>query len=166
MRDTITVEIKLEQQMCDNCIRKDPQYFKDKIFLRGKNKEELEKIAKFIETLYINEINKIKEVKEGIDFYLSTSVNLNKLLNKLYRDYLIVYKKDPKLVGFDKLRSKNKYKVTHLVEIEDIKKGDKVCYNGKKYIVKTFYKDSITLINNTSKKVLTYSLNRSKIRKI
>ncbi len=170
IKNTFRVEINLEQQMCDNCIRNDKDYYEYLVQIRYPKRliEKVNEDIEFILKTYKDLINNIKEKKNGIDIYFKKNISYNKILNKLYRNFLIENKINSKLVGLDRLRSKKKYRTTCLFKIVDLIKNDKIYFKGKLYYIKSFYKNNLILISldNSNKKRITYSINKNFIKKI
>ena len=94
---------------------------------------------------------KIEEVKNGIDYYLTSNKFLMQLGHELKKRFAVVHKVSRKLYSRDKTTGKKIWRINVLIRVLDYEKGDRVNYNGEIYIVKKISK-KITIVNVRSGK--------------
>lgn len=168
IKDTFRVELDLEQKMCEDCLCRDENYYTYLIQIRYPSRFDLTNEIESVLEQYDELINKFEDKENGIDIFLRKSVSTKRIISKLQKKYIVINKVDATLVGVDFLRSKKKYKTTCLISIVDLFKGDLITFKGKEYILKTYFKDNLTLISKDrgNKKIITYNINKDFIRKI
>lgn len=168
VKDRFTVELDLEQKMCEDCLCRDESFYVYLIQIRYPSRFDLKEEVESILKQYNELINKYEDKDNGIDIFLRKNISTKRIVSRLQKKYLVVNKIDATLVGMDFLRSKKKYRTTCLINIVDLFKGDLITFKGKEYILKTYFKDSLTLISKEkgNKKTITYNINKSFIRKV
>lgn len=81
-----TVELRIDQVICDSCLKKKGRYYEAIIQLRGEGKLEEEKRTLF-ESLFTEDIvaslSDVVEVKEGVDYYFINKSSAKKLVSSV-----------------------------------------------------------------------------------
>ena len=143
---------------------KHDKYFEGIMQLRNPS----QKVVDFIENDLMNghiAVSEVKEVKNGLDYYLSDNdytIALSKRLQKKFGGEVKITS-----TLHTKIRGKDAYRVTALFRLPSFSKGDLVDYGGDEFIVKAMGKD-IVLVGqgkNTKKLHLRYK-DMSQIKKI
>ena len=166
MYDEIRVEFELDQKMCGNCKKSSSEYYEMELHLRYKffEEKEINKIKEISFSIFeeFRTINKIEELENGFDVYFRDHGQMNKLLflfNKKFK--VLVEKRSNKLMGLDKMTSKNLYRHFQSIELINVDKGDLVEIKGNNYRIKAINKGGqlILLDDKTgAKKIFTYEI--------
>jgi NMD protein affecting ribosome stability and mRNA decay len=173
MKEIIHIETEMEQQMCNSCKKISPDYYELKVQLRYKyfKEEEIEDIKK--ETIEIiknnfNNINKIEENDGGFDIYLRNKSSINKVSSLFNKKYLVEEKRSKKIVGRNFLESVDIWRYIILINIINLKKGDKISIKGENYYIKAFNHKDLVLRNleNGTKKVISYNIAKDYLQKL
>lgn len=162
MKDSFRVEIDMDQSMCSTCKKSSTEYYELKVQVRFNYYEDMLKIKKIVFekiTKRFNSINKFEEIDNGFDFYFRDHGTMNKLAF-MFKDYLTIEKRSNKLIGVDRLASKNKYRYFQSIVFVNLIKGDRVSIKGKDYIIRGVNKNELVLMNELkgTKKVVTYAV--------
>jgi len=155
---TQEIKIKLKYGHCDNCISIKQKKINAIIQLRVIFVEQLdlieivkEKIKNYIEQASKKDsteyITKIDYVKNGVDIFLSTQNQTNKIIRLLKPEYNFLIKSSKKLMSRDVQRGKNIYRIKTLIKFLPIEKEDEVITKNIKYIVDKIGKNKIHLID-------------------
>lgn len=122
------------------------QYFEGTLQIRNPKDD----LVDFIEKVLVQKgdvsIAKVKEVKNGVDLYISSQRFLRTLGNKLQQQFGGQLELSRKLHTRNRMRSRDVYRVNVLLRLPDFKKGDTVTYKGDKILIlgmqkKIFAKD-------------------------
>ncbi len=172
MEDTIHVEMELEQKMCNICKKTDSDYYELKLQIRFLYflESEIEIIQEDILEILsknLDNINKIEYVNTGIDLFLNSIGDRNKVSSLLRKKYFFESKISKKIVGKDFLRSCDIWRYTQLVKIINLKIGDVVELKGEQYTIKGFNNSDIILVSmkNKSKKIFSYQIIKDYLHK-
>ena len=164
MESLFEVEVPLEQKMCNMCTRDSSEYYEMKLHLRFRFFNNTESIKKEVLELIENSfdtINKIEERDSGFDICFRDHAKMNDILSLFKREYVVYEKRSRKLIGYDKLTSKNIYKYFQSLTLVEVSCGDEVELKGIVYIVKSVNKDGKLVLlskDGNTKKVVSYSV--------
>ena len=163
IKDTIHIEIEMEQQMSSRTKKSGEEYYELKFQLRLKYFKDVEKEKKklfSIVTSQFDGINKFEEVDDGFDFYFRDLTQLNRVSRYFQKYYYCEEKRSKKIVGRNFLESKDIWRHTLLISILNFKVGDHVLIKGEEYYIKAFNKKEMILrhVEDGSKKAVTYSI--------
>ena len=164
MESLFEVEVQVEQRMCSVCTRSSSEYYEMKLYLRFKFFNDVESMKKKVLELIENTfdtINRVEEEGNGFDIYFRDHTQMNSILSLFRREYIVSEKRSRKLIGYDRLTSKNIYKYFQSLTLIRIICGDKVESKGIKYIVKSVNKDGKLVLlskDRNIKKVVSYSV--------
>lgn len=109
-----------------------PDYFEGILQIRGGNQELLDWIQERVKADDKAAITKIKDVRGGIDLYVTDQHYLQNLGRKIQDTFAGVMKISQRIFTTDKMTSKHVYRVTVLFRPLPFKKGDIVTYQGDK----------------------------------
>ncbi len=109
-----------------------PDYFEGILQIRGGNDELIEWIQARVKEDDKAAITKIKDVRGGLDLYVTDQHYLQNLGRKLQENFAGVMKISQRIFTTDKMTSKHVYRVTVLFRPLPFKKGDIVTYQGDK----------------------------------
>lgn len=144
------VNVKIKRSMCPDCSRYASGYFESVIQIRADKRfpssEELQTIDKIIRTktgalsvknrmAYISDVSVIKE---GIDYYVGSYKAARKLSSAIKDVMGGVVQESPRLVGRDKSRGKDLYRIWISIRLPNFKPGDFIKYEGHIGQVKGF----------------------------
>ena len=115
-------------------------YFEGILQLRNTNKEVVDFVRKSVDERKDAFISKEKEIKNGIDFYLTSQRFLRALGKKLKNKFNGELKESRKLHTRNRLTSRDVYRVTVLFRLLKFKKWDVVNYKGDKIKIKSIGK--------------------------
>jgi len=162
---TQEIKVKLKYGHCDNCISIKQKKINAIIQLRVIFVEQLdlieivkEKIKNYIEQVSKKDsteyITKIEYVKNGVDIFLSTQNQTNKIIRLLKPEYNFLIKSSKKLMSRDVQRGKNIYRIKTLIKFLPIEKEDEVITKNIKYIVDKIGKNKIHLIDTHGNRII------------
>ncbi len=151
----VYTELLVEKKTCLTCSRKAGKYFEAIIQLRTEREEEhrfrevLEELKAFIREYQLGGrdvfITNIKEVKGGIDVYLSDNHLAKKIAQDIHSRYGGEKKASPKLVGLKD--GKRVYRVTYLIRLPSYTTGD-ILSDGKDfYYLKSMDGKKVHIVN-------------------
>ncbi len=101
-----------------------PQYFEGILQLRNVRDEAIDFIDKMVSKTPNVHIAKIAKVRNGLDFYLSSNSFLMKIGKSLNKEFGGIYKKSSTLHTRSKQTSKELYRVTVLIDLPHVFKGE------------------------------------------
>lgn len=171
MFDEFRVEIDMEQKMCSNCKKSSTEYYELLLqirFVYFNNVDEIKKeVFDIIDKNFFG-INKFEELDNGFDVYFRDHGHMNKVLSVFQKKFMVEEKRSKKLIGRDKLISKDKYRYFQSITIINLKKGDIVQIKGERYLVRNIQNNDIYLMqeDNGSKKMVSYSIIKDYFMKI
>ncbi|MHA2008666.1 MAG: NMD3-related protein [Promethearchaeota archaeon] len=151
------VKLNLNQMLCKTCSNlRAGTYFISILQLRIKDETQfdlidkvLKEIHEFTENLFEKDhrqyISKIEDQKYGVDLYLSTNEIMNQLVKFLKGNYHFLVKRTKKLVGRDKQKGKNLYRLKSLVKFLPVGNNDVILIDNQDFIVESIKKDKIIL---------------------
>jgi len=124
--------VPINYGICPQCARQQSEYYETILQLRGENaiKEALKIIG---QRQY--RISKYEEKEEGLDLYMVSYREAEKLVKELKQKINGIIKKTFKLHTRDKQTSKDIYRSTILFREVKLKEGQTLIHNGKKYKV-------------------------------
>lgn len=169
MKDQIRIEFPLEQKMCINCKKNSPEYYQLKLQIRFIFFKNLDVIKKEILELinnYFKKINKYIELENGFDIFFQNKEDITKIIKLFQKKYLCEEIKSKKIVGRDFLTMKDIWRYVLLINIINLKKGDKISIKGKEYYIKTLNNNDLILrgILKGEKKVISYSIAKNYLK--
>ncbi|MCH8519633.1 MAG: hypothetical protein LAT82_02665 [Nanoarchaeota archaeon] len=101
-------------------------------------------------------INKIEDNEDGFDIYLANINDIHKLKRVINEHFFCMFTHSKKIMGRNKLKSKDLFRHSLLAAIYDLRTKDKVQIKGIKYTIKSIQKQYITVINNENKEKHTF----------
>ncbi len=128
------------------------QYFEGILQLRSPSQEVIDYVENKIEKDGRCFVAKIKEVKNGYDFYLSSQKYLRSLGKALSENFPGVWKESRQLFTRNHLTSKDVFRVNVLFKFVDIKRGQVITIRGDEYEVISAQKKLILKDKKTGKK--------------
>jgi len=165
-----TLKLNINYDLCKNCTNlRAGMYFLSIIQLRvtdksqfGVIKEALDQISFFAENLFaknkVQYISKIEEQNLGVDLYLSTNELMNRIISHLRANFTFILNRTKKLVGRDKQKGRNLYRLKSLIKFLPFKKNEAIKINNDTYLVETITKNRVVLRDeNGSKHVKNFS---------
>ena len=163
MKDNIHIEFEMEQKMCTSCRKSSNEYYELKVQIRFIYFEDNENIINEVKDLFyknFDTFNKQEENENGLDFYFKYKGEKTKVSRLLNKRYLIEEKSSKTIVGRNFLESIDVWRHTLLVNIINLKVGDKILIKGEEFYIKAFNKKDLVLraVKNGSKKVISYLL--------
>jgi len=143
-------------RFCPKCGKKGTQYFEGILQLRNPNQEVVDFIHKEMAKqeergIYIN---KIVELKNGLDLYLTSQRYLQVLAKKIHANFGGLKKTSSQLFTKDKQTSKDLYRVNVFMEIPKFSKGNVLKIDDRVVEVHGFGDKASGLDLKTEKKVL------------
>jgi len=162
---TQEIKVKLKYGHCDNCISIKQKKINAIIQLRVIFDEQhnlieiaKEKIKNYIDNVSKKDsteyITKIEYVKNGVDIFLSTQNQTNKIIRLLKPEYNFLIKSSKKLMSRDVQRGKNIYRIKTLIKFLPIEKEDEVITKNIKYIVDKIGKNKVYLIDTLGNRII------------
>ena len=142
--------VKIKKGACPDCSKYASGYFESVIQIRADKRfpsaEELQTIDEIIRSkisalsfknrmAYVSDVSVIKE---GVDYYVGSYKAARKLASAVKDVMGGVVQESPRLVGRDKSRGKDLYRIWISIRLPDFQKGDFIEYEGHKGQVKGF----------------------------
>jgi nonsense-mediated mRNA decay protein 3 len=160
------VKLNVNHMLCRNCSNiRAGTYFIAILQLRVKNETQthviqniLKRIDKFTQSIFEKDhrqyISKIEDQKNGVDLYLSTNELMNHLVKFLKSNYHFLLKRTKKLVGRDKQKGKNVYRLKTLIKLLPITINDVIEIDEQEFIVISITKNKVILKNQYNNKLI------------
>ncbi len=169
MKDSIRIEIDMEQKMCNDCRKSSTEYYELLSQIRVLYFEDMYEIKSKIFKVFeiFNSINKIEEVDNGFDIYFRHHGEMNKISKLLEKNYLIDEIRSKKLVGKNNLKSVDVFRYYQSVTLVNIEKGDKILLKGEEFIIKAINNNTELVLLNCltgAKKAITYNIVKDYIK--
>jgi len=161
------INIKIKRSVCPDCSKYASGYFEAVIQIRAHNRfptdEELKTVDQMVRnkiaTLSINNrmayVSDVAALKEGVDYYLGSYKAARKISAAIKDTMGGVLQESPRLVGRDKSKGKDIYRIWISIRLPDFQKGDFVEYENHKAQVKGFDGKKITLKDLDSSDILS-----------
>jgi len=142
--------VKIKKGACPDCSKYASGYFESVIQIRADKRfpstEELQTIDEIIRTkigaLSVKNrmayVSNVSVIKEGVDYYVGSYKAARKLASAVKDMMGGVVQESPRLVGRDKSRGKDLYRIWISIRLPDFQKGDFIEYEGRKGQVKGF----------------------------
>ena len=172
MFDEFKIEMETEQFMCVDCKKSSSEYYELLLQLKFVGFEDIdsmkEEVFNIVESNFRG-VNKIEEKENGFYFYFRNHGLMNKITNIFSKKYLIDEKRSKKIVGRDRLTTKDKCRYTLGIDIINLKKGDKVSIKGIEYNLKAINNNSTLILREAitgAKKQVSYHIIKDYFRKI
>jgi len=159
------INVKIKRGMCPDCSRYASGYFESVIQIRADKRfpssKELQTIDNIIKTktriLSVKNrmayISNVAIIKEGVDYYIGSYKAAKKLASAIKDVMGGVIQESPRLVGRDKSRGKDLYRIWISIRLPNFQQGDFIKYedhigqvkgfDGKKIILKDLISDNI-----------------------
>jgi len=171
VKDGFKVEFEMEQHMCNNCKKSNPEYYELKVQLRYTFFDDIEEIkTKTIKVIANNfdTVNKLEEIDNGFDIYFRNKHELNKISSLYNKNFLVDEKRTKKIMGRDKLTMKDIWRYVLLINFINLERGDKISLKGEEYYIKAINNHDLVLreINNGNKKIISYYLAKDYLKLI
>jgi nonsense-mediated mRNA decay protein 3 len=153
------INVKINKGSCPDCSKYASGYFESVIQIRADKRfpsnEELQTIDKIlrkrIRLLSVKNrmayVSDISVLKEGVDYYIGSYKAARKLANSIKDVMGGVIQESPRLIGRDKSKGKDLYRIWISIRLSDFQKGDFIEYKGRKGQVKGFDGKKILLID-------------------
>jgi nonsense-mediated mRNA decay protein 3 len=160
------VKLNVNHMLCRNCSNiRAGTYFIAILQLRVKNETQIDtiqnilnRINSFTQNLFEKDhrqyISKIEDQKNGVDLYLSTNELMNHLVKFLKSNYHFLLKRTKKLVGRDRQKGKNVYRLKTLIKFLPISIHDVVEIDGQEYTITGITKNKVVLKNKYNNKLI------------
>ncbi len=140
--------LRIHMAYCDVCSRRVSGYYEAVIQIRGEE-EKVEEITGEIRRRFKEDpkafILKEEEEREGRDFYVSNSKLAKKVIRELQNKYGGEIKETATL--YTRKEGKDVYRMTYLLRLPQISKGDIVILGDDVYFVEKVYRHSVELVN-------------------
>ncbi|MBY9002561.1 MAG: hypothetical protein KGD73_01185 [Candidatus Lokiarchaeota archaeon] len=168
------VAVRIDYELCKNCTNlRGGMYFLSILQIRVSNPLNFDIIDTIIDEIYAyvekkfqkddrQYISKLVEHKNGVDLLLSTNELMNYIVSYLRSKYYFELKRTKKLVGRDKQKGRNLYRLKNLIRLLPFKKNDTVIINDDIYHVESISKNKVILrdhLDNRLIKNFTYFFN-------
>jgi len=147
-RDVVLI---LKRSLCNSCFRKRAKVYEAIIQIRSSKPKNLETLRTKMNNLFkhlprsvVDDIVEVKDVRDGIDLYVTSKEAARYIASKFSHYYLAKVIETHKVIGRDR-RGKRKSRITLSVRIPDIDVRDIVEFQGKPAIVKRITGNSIIL---------------------
>ncbi|MDD3985361.1 MAG: NMD3-related protein [Methanobacterium sp.] len=159
------INVKIKRGMCPDCSRYASGYFESVIQIRADKRfpssKELQTIDNIIRTktrtLSVKNrmayISNVAIIKEGVDYYIGSYKAAKKLSSSIKDSMGGIIQESPRLVGRDKFRGKDLYRIWISIRLPNFQQGDFIKYedhigqvkgfDGKKIILKDIISDNI-----------------------
>jgi nonsense-mediated mRNA decay protein 3 len=153
------INVKIKRGVCPDCSKYASGYFESVIQIRADNRfpstEELSTIDQIIRTkissLSVKNrmayVSDVAVLKEGVDYYVGSYKAARKIVSAVKDLMGGVVKESPRLVGRDKSKGKDLYRIWISIRLPDFQKGDFIEYEDHKGQVKGFDGKKIILID-------------------
>jgi 60S ribosomal export protein NMD3 len=144
------INVKINKGSCPDCSKYASGYFESVIQIRADKRfpsnDELQTIDKIlrkrIRSLSVKNrmayVSDISVLKEGVDYYIGSYKAARKLANSIKDVMGGVIQESPRLIGRDKSKGKDLYRIWISIRLSDFQKGDFIEYKGRKGQVKGF----------------------------
>jgi nonsense-mediated mRNA decay protein 3 len=152
-----TTNVKIKKGSCPDCSKYASGYFESVIQIRADRRfpstKELQTIDQIMraKTSSLAEQNRmayvsdVSVIKEGVDYYIGSYKAARKLTTAVKDVMGGVVQESPRLVGRDKSRGKDLYRIWISLRLPDFQKGDFIEYENRKGQVKGFDGKKIVL---------------------
>ncbi len=142
--------VKIKKSACPDCSKYASGYFEsviqiraDKRFPSSKELQTIDKIIRAkISALSVKNrmayVSDVSIIKEGVDYYIGSYKAARKLASAVKEVMGGVVQESPRLVGRDKSRGKDLYRIWISIRLPDFQKGDFIEYESRKGQVKGF----------------------------
>ncbi len=145
-----STNVKIKKGACPDCSKYASGYFESVIQIRADNRfptpKEIQTIDQIIRTkigslsvknrmAYVSDVSVIKE---GVDYYIGSYKAARKLTSAVKDVMGGVVQESPRLVGRDKSRGKDLYRIWISIRLPDFQKDDFIEYENRKGQVKGF----------------------------
>jgi len=159
------INVKIKNGACPDCSKYASGYFESVIQIRADKRfpspEELQTIDQIIRaktsSLSVKNrmayVSNVSAIKEGVDYYLGSYKAARKLASAVKDVMGGVVQESPRLVGRDKSKGKDLYRIWISIRLSDFQKGDFIEYEGRKGQVKGFDGKKIILIDLESQDI-------------
>jgi len=157
--------VKIKKGSCPDCSKYASGYFESVIQIRADKRfpspEELKTIDQIIRaktsSLSVKNrmayVSDVSVIKEGLDYYIGSYKAARKLVSAVKDVMGGVVQESPRLVGRDKSKGKDLYRIWISIRLPDFQKGDFIEYEGRKGQVKGFDGKKILLKDLESQRV-------------
>jgi nonsense-mediated mRNA decay protein 3 len=144
------INVKIKKSACSDCSKYASGYFESVIQIRADKRfptsEELQTIDHIIRakisTLSVKNrmayVSDISIIKEGVDYYIGSYKAAKKIASAVKDVMGGLIKESPRLVGRDKSRGKDLYRIWISIRLPNFQKGDFIEYENRKGQVKGF----------------------------
>ncbi|MFW9773921.1 MAG: NMD3-related protein [Candidatus Thorarchaeota archaeon] len=161
-----TVKINVNQMLCKNCSNlRSGTYFLSILQLRVEDEnqfdlidEVLTEINIHVENLFEKDhrqyISQIEDKKYGVDLYLSTNELMNNIVKFIKTKYHFLLKRTKKLVGRDRQKGKNQYRLKTLVKFLPFVVHDRLLINNHEYEIENITNKKVTLRDKNNNKFI------------
>jgi len=151
------INVKIKKSVCPDCSKYASGYFESVIQIRAHNRfptdEELQAVDQLIRNkiaaLSIHNrmayVSDVATLKEGVDYYVGSYKAARKISSAVKDSMGGVLQESPRLVGRDKSKGKDLYRIWISIRLPDFQKGDFVEYENHKAQVKGFDGKKISL---------------------
>jgi nonsense-mediated mRNA decay protein 3 len=167
INDDYSFEIKIREITCEQCSKKNTEYFEAILQIRNKNDNIIKEVLSELDLILEDEkkrsvfATKLLELKNGVDIYITSQKHVKEIGRRLYDIFGGEIKINEQLFSRNHLTSKNLYRINLLLRIPDFKKHS-VIKIDEKLIFVTSIKGNFILGKDvlTNKSIKTkYDLN-------
>ena len=144
------VEIRVNKNVCSECSKYASGYYEAVIQIRADERLPSSEEIKFADEIIKTRIKQLSdknrlayisqriEIKEGVDYYVGSYKAARKLTDALKNELGGILKESPRLMGRDKSRGKDLYRIWISLRLPQFQKGDFVGYKDMKAQVHDF----------------------------
>lgn len=151
IEEEFTFPIDIKHFMCDDCKAKTSRGYTAIIQLRNRTNKNFDRIIARINQLFENQslahIIELKELDEGIDFYVIKTEKALAAAKQIIKEYGGIIDVTKKIFSVDKQTSKELYRTTILVRLFDFSIHDLIFYRDSVYEIVKFVKEKIICRN-------------------
>lgn len=151
------INVKIMKNVCPDCSKFASGYFESVIQIRADNRfptpEELQRVDEIVRTKLGNlslknrmaYVSDVAMLKEGVDYYVGSYKAAKKVAETIKDSLGGVMQESPRLVGRDKSKGKDLYRIWISIRMPDFQRGDFVVYEDHKAEVMGFDGKKISL---------------------
>ena len=155
-------EIKIDKTICKECSLRKSEYYEGILQIRNLRKGDKNKTENTVDSIVRKSVLKTKgfikerkDVKDGIDYYMSPIKSIRKAAFEVQKKLGGTISFNEKLITRNKQKSKNVYRVNAVVRLPPFKKGDVITNNNNLILLVTDTREKISCVNlKTGDKVL------------
>ncbi len=138
--------VRIKRGSCTECSKQQGKYYEAIVQVRGPERSLPKQLEDEVERMVRDRVgamrkssrevflSKVEKVKGGLDFYFSTVSSARSISRELQETYCAEFKESSSLWG--RRDGKEVYRMTYLVRLPGMFKGDIVSFGGREYLVR------------------------------